>query len=126
MTQKLLGKFLGRVRCSKELCFDKCKVSDLEVWCWKLFGVGQGLVCLLGSKDCSVKFLMMFVQVHNEVLSSRRSEITFGMDGEVQVVAFIGKEGQDSSRSTGSIVVGELCEGKERGPVVLLIVAVDM
>src|SRR3979490_2660142 len=123
--QKLLGEFFGRARCSKELCFDKREVSNLEVWCWKSFGVGRGLVCLLGGEDCSAEFLMKFVQVHNEVLSSRRSEITFGMDGEVQVVAFIGKEGRDSSRSTGSIVVGEFCEGKEQSPVVLLIVAVD-
>src|SRR3979490_1211946 len=125
-SQKLRGKLLGRARCFKELCLDKREVSDLEVWCWKSFDVGQGLVCLLGGEDCLAEFLMKFVQVHNEVLSSRRSEITFGMDGEVRVVAFIGKEGQDSSRSTGSIVVGEFCEGKERSPVVLLIVAVDM
>src|SRR3979490_843939 len=103
-TQKLLGEFLGRTHCSKELCLDKREVSDLEVWCWKSFGVGRGLVCLLGSEDCSVEFLMKFVQVHYEVLSSQRSEITFGMDGEVRVVAFIGKEGRDSSHSTGSIV----------------------
>src|SRR3979490_387972 len=112
-TQKLLGEFLGRARCSKELCFDKREVSDLEVWCWKSFGVGRGLVCLLGGEDFSAEFLMKFIQVHNKVLSSRRSEITFGMDGEVRVVAFIGKEGQYSSCSTGSIVVGEFCEGKE-------------
>src|SRR3979490_524740 len=124
-TQKLLGEFLDRTRCSKKLCFDNCEVSALEVWCWKSFGGGRGLVCLLGGKDCSAEFLMKFVQVHNEVLSSRGSKISFGMDGEVWVVAFIGKEGRDSSRSTGSIVVGEFCEGKERSPVVLLIVAVD-
>src|SRR3979490_2346261 len=101
-TQKLLVEFLGRTCCSKKLCFDKCKVSNLEVWCWKSFGVSRGLVCLLGSEDCSAEFLMKFVQVHNKVLSSRRSEITFGMDGEVRVVAFNGKEGRDSSHSTGS------------------------
>src|SRR3979490_2801749 len=125
-TQKLLGEFLGRTCCSKELCFDKCEVSNLEVWCWKLFGVSQSLVCLLSIEDSLAKFLMKFVQVHNKVLSSRRSEVTFRMDGEVRVVAFIGKERQDSSCSTGSIIVGELGEGKERCPVVLLIVVVDM
>ena len=82
-TQKLLGKFLGRAHCSKELCFDKCEVSNLEVWCWKSFGVGRGLVCLLGSEDCLENFLMKFIQVHNEGLSSQRSEIMFGMDGKV-------------------------------------------
>src|SRR3979490_3031468 len=124
-TQKFLGEFLVRMHCSKELCFDKRKVSNLEIWCWKSFGISRDLVCLLSIENSSAKFLMKFVQVHNKVLSSRRSEVTFRMDGEVWVVAFIGKEGRDSSRSTGSIVVGEFCEGKERSPVVLLIVAVD-
>ena len=124
-TQKLLVKLLGRMSCSKELCFNKCEVSNLEVWCWKSFGVSQGLVCLLSIEDSLVKFLMKFVQVHNKVFSSRRSKVTFRMDGEVWVVAFIGKERRDSSRSTGSIIVGEFSEGKERCPVVLLIVAVD-
>src|SRR3979490_3488771 len=102
-THKYLSEFLGRTRRSKELCFDKRKVSDLEVWCWKSFGVGRGLVCLFGGEDCSAEFLMKFIQGHNQVLSSRGSKITFRMDGEVGVVAFIGKEGRDSRRSTGTI-----------------------
>src|SRR3979490_3001664 len=124
-TQKLLGEFLGRAHCSKELCFDKCEVSNLEVWCWKSFGVSRGLVCLLSIENSSVKFLMQFVQVHNKILSSIRSKVTFRMDGEVWVVAFIGKERRDSSHSTGSIIVGKFSEGKERCLVVLLIFAVD-
>src|SRR3979490_561292 len=91
-TQKLLGKLLGRTHHSKELCFDKCEVSNLEVWCWKSFGVSQSLVCLLSIEDSLVKFLMKFVQVHNKVLSSRRSKVMFRVDGEVWVVVFIGKE----------------------------------
>src|SRR3979490_1888071 len=104
-TQKFLGEFLVRMHCSKELCFDKCEVSNLEVWCWKSFGVSRDLVCLLSIENSSAKFLMKFVQVHNKVLSSQRSKITFGMDSEVGVVAFIGKERRDSSRSTERIVI---------------------
>jgi len=40
------------------------------------------------------------------------------------VVAFIGEKGGDSGSVTRSVVVGEFCDWKERGPVVLLIVAV--
>jgi len=40
------------------------------------------------------------------------------------VVAFIGEEGGDSGSVTWSVVVGEFRDRKERGPVVLLIVAV--
>src|SRR3979490_652488 len=124
-TQKFLGKFLGRMSCSKELYFDKIKVSNLEVWCWKSFGVCQGLIQLLSIKDSLAKFLVKFIQVHNKVLSSGRSKVTFRVDGEVQVIAFIGKERQDSSSSTRDIVIGKLCKGKEPGPIVLLIVAID-
>ena len=42
-------------------------------------------------KDSSVKFLVKFVQVYNKVLSSGRSKVIFRVDGEVQVVAFVGK-----------------------------------
>jgi len=46
------------------------------------------------------------------------------MNGEVWVVAFIGEEGGDSGSVTRSVVVDEFRDRKERGPVVLLIVAV--
>src|SRR3979490_3413000 len=76
-------------------------------------GAGSNLVsaeiwyALLSIENSLAKFLMKFVQIHNKVLNSRRSEVTFRMDGEVWVVAFIGKERQDSSCRTGSIIVGE-------------------
>jgi hypothetical protein len=40
------------------------------------------------------------------------------------MIAFIGKEGRDSSSSGGCIVIGELREWKEFSPVILLIVAI--
>ena len=42
---------------------------------------------------------------------------------DVWVVPFVGKEGRGTGRCTRSIVVGEFSEGKERRPVVLLVVA---
>src|SRR6266700_2155759 len=46
------------------------------------------------------------------------------MDGEVGVVAFVGKEGGDACGSIQSIIVCELHERQELGPIVLLIVGV--
>ena len=46
-----------------------------------------------------------------------------GVDGDVWVVPFVGKERRGTSRCTQSIVVSEFSEGKERRPVVLLVVA---
>ena len=49
----------------------------------------------------------------------------FGVNCEVQMITLVGKEGRDSSSSTGHIVVSELGEWKEFVPIVLLIIAVD-
>jgi hypothetical protein len=45
------------------------------------------------------------------------------VDEDVRMVTFIGKEGRYTSGSTQSIVVSELREQKQRGPVVFLVVA---
>ena len=47
------------------------------------------------------------------------------MDGEVQVIAFVGVEWGDLCCGTQGIVVCELAEWKELVPVILLVVAVD-
>ena len=41
------------------------------------------------------------------------------------MITLVGKEGCDSSSSTGCIVVGELSKWKEFVPIVLLITAID-
>jgi hypothetical protein len=45
------------------------------------------------------------------------------VDSDVRVIAFVGKEWGCSRRCAWSIVVSEFSEGKERGPVILLVVA---
>ena len=48
------------------------------------------------------------------------------MDGDVGVVALVDEEVRDASGSIWSIVVRELHKGQEFGPVVLLVVAIDV
>jgi hypothetical protein len=48
------------------------------------------------------------------------------MNGKVQMVSFIGEEGRNSSSSTQSVIVSKFCHRKEFGPVVLLIITVDL
>ena len=64
------------------------------------------------------------VKLDGVLMSFGGGEITFGEDGEVGVVTLVGEEGGDTSGFGGSVVVGELGEGKEIVPVVLLVVAV--
>ena len=46
-----------------------------------------------------------------------------GMDSNVWVVPFVGKERGGTSRCAQSIVVSKFSEGKEQRPVILLVVA---
>ena len=48
------------------------------------------------------------------------------MDGEVQVIAFVGVEWGDLRRSARGVVVCKLAEWEELVPVVLLVVTVDL
>ena len=48
-----------------------------------------------------------------------------GVHSEVRVVSFVREEWRDSCSSAGGIIVRELCQGQEIGPVVLLVVAVN-
>src|SRR5882724_11621928 len=49
-------------------------------------------------------------------------KVMLGVNGEIQMITFVGKDGCNSSSGTWSIVVSEL----EFGPNVLLVVAIDL
>ena len=75
--------------------------------------VGDGL------SELSVKF----IQVDGEFASASGGEVTFGVNGDVRMIALVGKEGQNSGGDVWSVVVHELREREKSGPVVLLVVA---
>src|SRR6266481_6843769 len=53
-----------------------------------------------------------------------RCEVSFRMHCYVGMVPLVGKEWCGGSSGARGVVVCELCEGQEAGPVVLLVVAV--
>ena len=55
--------------------------------------VSSDLVSFLSVRDCQLELLVKFVKVHYKVVTLGRDEVSFRVDGEVWVVAFIGKEG---------------------------------
>ena len=73
--------------------------------------------------NSGLEFLMKFIEVYNQIFCTGRSYVSFGMDGDVRVVSFVGKEWGDISSSTRGIVVGKFSKGKECVPIVLLVVA---
>ena len=58
-------------------------------------------------------------------MSPSRGKVALGVHSEVRVVSFIREEQRDSYSSTGGVIVRELCQRQEIGPVVLLVVAVN-
>ena len=66
------------------------------------------------------------VKINGVFSSSFRGKVSFWVDGDVGVVALVGEEGRDASGCVRSIVVRELHKGQEFGPVVLLVVAIDV
>ena len=55
-----------------------------------------------------LELLVKLIEVCDKVMCTSRHKVTLGMNGNIQVVAFVGEEGSDSSCSTGCVVVGEL------------------
>ena len=55
--------------------------------------VGRDLVSFLSVGDHRSELLVEFVEVHYEVAGVGRDEVAFGVDGKIQIVALVGKEG---------------------------------
>ena len=107
------------------LGFDKSLVTDFEVQCWSLSSVHRSLVSQLCSSHLLTEELVEGVKIDGVFSSSFGGKVSFWVDGDVGVVALVGKEGRDTSGSVQSIVVQELCKGQEFGSVILLVVAIN-
>ena len=81
---------------------------------------------LLSFRDVVLESLVELLEVSDEIPSLSRCDVTFRVNCNGRVVAFVGVEWEDSSHSMWSVVVGKFCEGTERAPVILLIVTVSL
>ena len=70
--------------------FDEHLIADFEIWCWRPVFVGGDLISV---GNHQLKLLVKFIKVHYKVARAGRDEVSFRVDREVQVVAFIGEEG---------------------------------
>jgi hypothetical protein len=65
------------------------------------------------------------VEINGILLHACRGKISLWVDGEIGVVALVGEERRNACGSAWSIIVRELCERQEFGPIVLLIVGIN-
>ena len=83
------------------------------------------LVSGLGFGDLLSELGVKFVEVDSVVASSSGGEVPLGVDGDGGVVALVREERGYTGGCGWGIVVRELRQGKELGPVVLLVVRID-
>ena len=93
------------------LGFDESLVTDFEVWCQSSSSVCGSLISQLHSSYLLMEELVEGVKIDGVFLSSFRGKVSFWVDGDIGVVALVGKEGRDASGSVWSIVVQELRKG---------------
>ena len=122
--QELLGKFLRRSGSPEEFGLNKDLIADFEVGGRDSAPVSTDLVTFLGFGYLGFEFSVEFVKVHREFSRPGRRQFLLGMDCDIGVVAFVGKEGGDTGGSARCIVVGEFCQRKKSRPVILLIVTI--
>lgn len=119
---ELLFRKLGRRTCRGDvLCVDVHRATDSEIRIREALAVGDSLVALGCMPDLNTEVLVDGVDVNSEITGAIGSEITFGVDGQIRIVSFIGKEWRQTSRRIWSVVVSELGERQQRLPVVLLV-----
>ena len=106
--KELIRKFLRQPGHTEELSLDECLTSDWELGCSGPSGICGYLVVTLGISYVCLKLLVKLIEVCDKVTCARRCKVALRMNGNIWVIAFVGKEGSDSSRSTGCVVVGEL------------------
>ena len=92
----------------KELSLDECLAANLEFQCRVPLGISRNLIMMLSFGNVLLEFLVKLIEVSDKVTCACRSEIVLEMNGNVRMIALVGKEGCDSGGCTWHIVEGEL------------------
>ena len=107
-SKELLGKFLRRSGRTEELCLDKGLTTNWEFGSLSSSGISRNLVATLTVSYMLPELLVKLIKVSDKVTCASGREVTLGMNSNVRVVALVGKEGRNTGRSTGHVVVSEL------------------
>src|SRR5882724_11369631 len=107
-SKEFLCEFHGGSCCMEELSLDVCLATDFEFQGRKLSGISRSLVLMLSFSDVLLKLLVQLVDVGDKVTCACGSKVAFWVNGKVQMVTLVGKEGCNASSGTRSIVVSEL------------------
>jgi hypothetical protein len=92
-TKVLFQEFFGHTGGSEVFCFDKDWISDFQIQSGFLFGVRRSLISFLCMGHFFSEELMEFIKVYSIFSCVGGGKITFWMNGQVQMISLIGKEG---------------------------------
>ena len=85
--------------------FDESLVTNFEIQCWSSSSVHRSLVSQLCSSHFLIEELVEGVKIDGVFSSLFRGKVLFWVDGDVGMVALVGKERRDTSGYIWSIVV---------------------
>ena len=105
--KELIRKFLRWPGRMEELSLDECLTSDWELGCLGPSGICGYLVAMLGVSYMCLELLVKLIEVCDKVTCACGCEVALGVNSNVRVIAFVGKERSDSC-STGCVFVGKL------------------
>jgi hypothetical protein len=121
----LFRKFFGRSHRTEVLGFDIDRTTNLECGHFRALCIHRTLVSLLHKGHLFTKEVVERVEIDRVLLCLYGRQISLRVDGNAQVVAFVGEERRHTCCCIRGIIVCELCERQELGPVVLLVVTID-
>src|SRR5882724_12682321 len=106
--KEFIGEFLGGSCHTEELSLDIYLASNLEFWSWKSLGISGSLILTLSFRSVLSELLVLLIEVCDKVTSTHGCKVTLWMNGEVQMITLVGKEGCNAGSGTWSIVISEL------------------
>ena len=112
-TEILFGELRRGSSRLEELGLNVDFVAYLEVRRWCSACVGGTLISLLSLSDVVLEIFVEFLKIDSEFMGAGGGDTLFGMDGDIRMVTFVGKEGRDTGGGTRGVVVREFGERKE-------------
>ena len=91
-TKIFFRELLQRMSGAEMFGFNEYLIADFEIRCQRSVFVSRDLVLFLGIGDRRSEVLVKLVKVYYKVAGAGRDKVSFRVDGEVWVVALIGKE----------------------------------
>ena len=108
----------------EELCLDVCFVTDLEFRWQHAPAIGILLIVCLGVLNICLEGIVEFSEIDSELPSTAGSHVAFWVHFNGWMISLVGEEWYLTGCFVRRVVIREFGDQEERGPVILLIIAI--